>query len=108
MRTIRPPAGGTERFARWLYESPSRCPGVRLVYETSHRFRRDRQARPKASDLIDLARVNAVPYVNFFVTDSAMLTYCRQAAAEIGLSYPQLFGDLRAVMSHLGLSQVTT
>jgi len=52
-------------------------------------------------NLIDLSRINAVPYVDFFVTDSAMMTYCGQAAAEIGASYPQLFGDLQAVITHL-------
>ncbi len=98
---IRPPAAGVKRFGKWVYEVPSRCPGVRLTYEAQHRFRRDRRARAKASDLIDLARVHAVPYVDFFVTDSAMMEYCRQAAAEIGVSYPQLFGDLKAVLSHL-------
>ena len=33
-----------------------------------------------------------------------MMTYCRQAAAEIGMSYPQLVGDLPAVMSYLALA----
>ena len=100
-RKISPPKLGVERFSRWVYDSPSRCPGVRLVYETQHRLRRDAKARVRASDLIDLSRVNAVPYVDFFVTDSAMMEYCRQAAREIGAIYPQLFGDLDAIISHL-------
>ncbi len=58
---IPPPAQGVEPFARWVYESPSRCPGIRLVYEAQHRFRRDLGARPSASDIIDLARVTSVP-----------------------------------------------
>jgi hypothetical protein len=98
---IRPAAAVAEPFARWIYESPSRCPGVRLAYETQHRFRRDRAAHPGASDIIDLARITAIPYVDFFVTDAAMMTYCKQAVAEIGMSYPQLVGDLRAVMGRV-------
>ena len=70
-----------------MYESPSRCPGVRLSYETLHRFRRNRQDRPEASDIIDLVRIAAVPYVDFFITDSAMTDYCQQAAKEIGHPY---------------------
>lgn len=101
---IRPPEAGAEPFARWIYELPSRCPGVRLAYETHHRFRRDRSAHPGASDIIDLARITAIPYVDFFITDAAMMTYCRQAVAEIGMPYPQLVGDLRAVLSHLALA----
>jgi len=58
---IRPPAAGAEPLARWVYDSPPRCPGVRLQYETQPRFRRDRAARPSASDMIDLARVAAIP-----------------------------------------------
>jgi hypothetical protein len=101
---IRPPSAGARPFATWVYESPSRCPGVRLVYETHHRFRRDRMARPGASDIIDLARIAAVPYVDYFIADAAMMTYCRQAAGEIGTPYPQLLGDFQAVMSRSGLS----
>jgi len=54
------PKAGAEPFARWVYESPSRCPGVRLAYETQHRFRRDRGARPGASDQ-HWAPVSAAP-----------------------------------------------
>ncbi|HEV3112968.1 MAG TPA: hypothetical protein VGY99_20975 [Candidatus Binataceae bacterium] len=100
---IRPPAAGAEPFARWVYESPLRCPGVRLVYETYHRFRRNRAARPRASDLVDLTRLASVPYVDFFVTDAAMMDYCKQAAAEIGRPYQQLLGNFRTVMSHLSI-----
>lgn len=88
LRGIRSPALGTAQFARWVYESPLRCPGVRLVYETQHRLRHDAKTRARASDLIDLTRIHAVPYVDFLVTDSAMRMYCRQAAAEIGVPYP--------------------
>jgi hypothetical protein len=100
---IPPPTAGVEPFARWVYESPSRCPGVRLAYEAQHQFRRDRGARPAASDMIDLGRVKSVPYVDFFVTDAAMMTYCKRAAVQIGRRYQQLLGDLRGVMSHLGI-----
>jgi hypothetical protein len=99
---IQSPAAGIDGFARWVYESPSRCPGVRLTYETHHRFRRDKTAEPAASDIIDLARIPSVPYVDFFIADKKMMVYCAQAAKEIGLSYPQLHGDLRSVVSYLG------
>jgi hypothetical protein len=98
---IQPPAAGAEPFACWVYRSPSRCPGVRLAYETQHRFRRDRTARPGASDIVDLVRISAVPYVDFFVTDAAMMTYCKQAAADMKIFYRQLVGDLQTVMSHV-------
>jgi hypothetical protein len=95
------PPSGIESFARWVYESPLRCPGVRLAFETLHRFRRNRQARPRASDVIDLVRMAAVPYVDFFITDSAMSDYCRQAATDIGHSYPGVSSSLQSVLARL-------
>ncbi len=98
---IMPPAEGVERFARWVYASPSRCPGIRLTYATQHRFRLDKTARPAASDIIDLIRVLSVPYVDYFVTDKKKMTYCRQAARDIGHPYRQLLGNLQAVVTRL-------
>jgi hypothetical protein len=96
------PACGVEEFARWVYAFPSRCPGTRLSYETLHRFRRNLRARPKASDIIDLARVAAAPYVDFFITDSAMSDYCRQAATEISHPYTGVSRSLKSVLAGLG------
>lgn len=103
LRHIPPPSKGVDKFAAWVYHSPRRCPGIRLTYETHHRFRRDRGARAEASDIIDLARCISVPYVDFFVTDQAMMNYCRQAAKEISHPYPQLLGDFQAVLHYLGI-----
>lgn len=97
------PAGAdAEEFARWVYDSASRCPGIRLTYETQHRFRRDKTAQPAASDIIDLARAPSVPYVDFFISDKKMMMYCMQAGKEIGLPYRQLHGNLHRVLSYLG------
>jgi hypothetical protein len=98
-----PAEADPEVFARWVYDSPLRCPGIRLTYETQHRFRRDKTAQPAASDIIDLARFPSIPYVDFFITDKKMMMYCVQAAKEIELPYRQLHGNLQAVLSHLGL-----
>jgi hypothetical protein len=93
---LQAPTVGVEPFARWVYNSPSRCPGIRLAYETHHRFLKNLGARPRASDLTDLARIAAVPYVDFFVTDGEMLNYCRQAAL-----YQERLGNFATVISRL-------
>jgi hypothetical protein len=98
---IQAPEAGVEPFARWVYNSPSRCPGIRLAYETQHCFRKNLKARPRASDLIDLARIAAVPYVDLFVADGEMLNYCRQAVRSIGLPYQERLGDFAMVISRL-------
>lgn len=99
--SLPPPAAGVEPFARWVYDSPSRCPGIRLAYETQHRFRKNLEARPRASDLIDLVRIAAVPYVDFFVPDGAMLNYCRQAVRSLALPYQGRLGDIATLISRL-------
>ena len=96
---LQAPEAGVEPFARWVYHLPSRCPGLRLAYETQHCFRRNRGAGTQASDLIDLARITAVPYVDFFVTDGGMLNYCRQAVRRQALPYRERLGNFAAVIS---------
>jgi hypothetical protein len=96
------PIARVGELARWVYESPNRCPGIRLQYEAQHQFRRDRTSRTSASDIIDLIRTPAVPYVDFFITDKRMMGYCRQAAKAIQRPYPQLFGDLGTLLASLG------
>jgi hypothetical protein len=80
---IRSTDADAEPFARWVYESSARCPGVRLTYETYHRFRRDKNTHAEASDIIDLARIPSVPYVDFFVTDKKMIGYCSRAVKDV-------------------------
>lgn len=90
-----------EALGQWVYSSPDRCPGIRLQYETQHQFRRDKNSSARASDLMDLTRIPAVPYVEFFITDKRMMEYCPRAAKLIGRTYTQLLGDFRAVLSAL-------
>jgi hypothetical protein len=98
---LKAPTAGVEPFARWVYELPSRCPGIRLAYETHHQFRRNRSARPRASDLIDLGRIAAVPYIDFFVADGEMLDYCKKAARQLGLDYEQRLCRMATAISNL-------
>jgi hypothetical protein len=101
LHRLRFPPDRVETFARWVYESPDRCPGIRLQYEAQHRFRGDKMTKTSASDMIDLTRIPAVPYVDFFITDKRMMIYCRQAAKVIDRPYPQLVGDLSDVIAQL-------
>jgi hypothetical protein len=95
------PTDRIEALARWVYQWHKRCPGIRLQYEAHHQFRRDQTSRTSASDIIDLIRISAVPYVDFFITDKRMMGYCRQAAKAIERPYPQLFGNLSDLLAGL-------
>jgi hypothetical protein len=101
MHGISFPTERVEALARWVYKSPNRCPGIRLQYEAHHQFRRDKMSRTSASDIIDFMRTPAVPYVDFFIADKRMMGYCRQAAKLIQRPYPQLFGNLSALIASL-------
>lgn len=90
-----------EAFGRWVYKSPERCPGLRLAYEVHHRFLKNAGDRPLASDLVDLARMSAVPYVNVFITDKAMLDYCRQASRALDDRYRERFATLEEARASL-------
>jgi len=96
-----PEPADIESFGRWVYKSPARCPGIRLAYEAHHRFRANVADRPQASDIIDLGRVAAIPYVDFFVTDGSMLDYCRQASRGLGDRYSGLFGRFSDALARL-------
>jgi hypothetical protein len=78
------PKQGAHQFAEWIYASPSRCPGMRLAYETYHQLRRNVTAGLSASHLVDLVRLNSLPYVDIFTLDSEMYTYVSQAIRALG------------------------
>lgn len=90
------PAAGFEALASWIYNSPSRCPGIRVAYETYHRLVRNSTDIPKDSDLVDILRLYSLPYVDAMTVDRRILNYVKQARG-LNLS-PKLFSDLKAIM----------
>jgi hypothetical protein len=94
---IRAPRAGVDAFARWIYRSAARCPGIRLGYEVYHQVLRNKAAGTKTSDIVDLVRVRSIPYVDLFTMDSAMLAYTSQAVRSTGAQYrAQLLPSLAA------------
>jgi len=73
------PKQGAQQLAEWIYAMPSRCPAMRLGYETYHQLRRNVTAGLSTSHMVDLVRLNALPYVDIFILDSEMYTYVSQA-----------------------------
>jgi hypothetical protein len=98
------PVSKTVAFANWIYDDPTRCPGLRLAYETQHAFLANVTDTPLESDIRDLTLVNAIPYTDAATLDRRMLHYSRVAFRKLNSLNPSMlyqdkvFRDLAAVM----------
>jgi len=70
--------GSTDRevFGHWIYDDPSRCPGLRLSYDAYHELLANLGDDPKNSDIPDFAHLSAIPYVDLATLDRRMIHYC--------------------------------
>jgi len=76
---IAEPPSGVDSLADWIYQSPDRCPGLRLGYEVFHQLRRNIGDLPAASDFGDFAHVSCLPYVDLITLDRRMADYVRRS-----------------------------
>lgn len=79
---IPPPHGGLDAFADWVYQTPTRCPAVRLGYEVYHQIRRNITDQPTASDFGDFAHLSNLPYVDRMTLDRGMADYVQRATKD--------------------------
>lgn len=73
------PYGGLDAFANWVYQTPTRCPAVRLGYEVYHQIRRNITDQRTASDFGDFAHLSNLPYVDRMTLDRGMADYVQRA-----------------------------
>lgn len=91
-----------EQFAQWVYESPSRCPALRLSYEVYHAIQKNLGDVPKDSDIPDFAHLMCTPYVDLITLDRRIRNYVGQVASRIGLPYKdKVCKDVGAVLDKL-------
>jgi len=64
-----------DEFIECLWRQPNWCPASRLSFEVSQLFQADTMTRGRESDIEDLVRIKAVPYVNVFVGDASKRAY---------------------------------
>jgi hypothetical protein len=101
---IQLPVGREEDLARWVYTSPTRCPGTRLHHETYRQLMANVADIPEVGDFSDLAHIFSVPYVEAATLDNRMRAYCTQASRRLsglpgGVDYrDRLYRDLAELM----------
>jgi hypothetical protein len=71
------------RIASWVYDLPRRCPGLRLSYEVFHQLAFDPLDAVKDSDLLDIAQMLVIPYVDAMTVDRRMFHYFKGAARKL-------------------------
>ena len=76
------PAVGVESLAAWIWETPTRCPALRLDYEVYHQIRRNTTDQGYLQDFEDFAHVKCVPYVEQATLDRRMAGYIRQVTRD--------------------------
>ena len=70
-------------LAPWIYDLPRRCPGIQLSYQVFHQLAFDPGDLVKDSDLVDIAQMMVIPYVDAMTVDKRMLHYFRGAAQKL-------------------------
>lgn len=102
---IEKPTRSMDDFAKWVYEDPRRCPGLRLGYEVFHELLKNVGDKPDASDIPDISHTNAIPYVDGATVDRRMHGYCSQVCRRLQktcslIDYSdRIFPNLEALMS---------
>jgi len=64
-----------EGFVEHLWTHPDWCPAARLSFEVAQLFQADTTTRRRPSDIEDLVRIKALPYVNVCVADASKRSY---------------------------------
>jgi hypothetical protein len=77
------PRGREEEISKWVYQDPSRCPGLRLHHETYRQLMLNYSNQPEVGDFSDLAHVYSLPYVDAATLDNRMRNYCSQACRKL-------------------------
>ncbi|MCL4552546.1 MAG: hypothetical protein M1305_03180 [Candidatus Marsarchaeota archaeon] len=77
------PPGKEDEFAEWVYQNPSRCPGLRLQHEIYRALMANYGDVPEVGDFSDLAHICALPYVEAATFDRRMRHYCEVASREL-------------------------
>jgi hypothetical protein len=77
------PSAGKKKFAKWIREDPSRCPGWRLFDEGYLKFATNVSDAVDHGDSNDWSHVSCLPYVDAITLDRRIAEYARAAAVNL-------------------------
>jgi hypothetical protein len=93
---------GIEPLADWIFEAPSRCPGLRLSYEVYHQIRANLGDPGFVQDFGDFSHVDCLPYVDAATLDRRMVDYVGRASRSLQTDFAsRVFRDAGAILRHL-------
>ena len=84
------PTEGLTKFARWVRDDPSRCPGWRIFEESYLEFCTNVQDRVDLGDLSDWTHISAVPYVDAITLDRRIAGYTKATSRKLTALNPDV------------------
>lgn len=104
MFSISHPEEKVDELADWIYRKPSRCPGHRLAYDVRQELMNNLTENVTENDILDIAHVEAIPYVDAITMDRNTAALCRSVAkrlekSHLSLSYEKcIFASLKDLL----------
>jgi len=95
------PGGNIPEVAKWVQQSPSRCPGLRTSHEVLQVRLRKRQRRVEGGDMQDSVHVRFAPYVDLITLDGETRDDLRQARALTSALLDRVCKNLDEAMKRL-------
>ena len=89
----------SDRFFKWVFENPARCPTARYQCELYLAMVRNSTNMVKGNDLADLAQTWTIPYVDLITVDRRISGYCAQVNRRLEKVNPTLGYTRRFVSS---------
>jgi hypothetical protein len=97
------PGMSIKEFSNWVYDTPSRCPSIRLSYEVWYQIVKNKSDRLEDSDMEDYQHLICLPYVDFMTLDRRMHRYVSQAAVRSGMQCAdKSFKSVEEVLKRIG------
>jgi Protein of unknown function (DUF2442) len=90
LHSVASPAGPIARFAAWVYEDPTRCPGYRLAHDWQRALTDNRTEKFQWNDVLDRSLVSFLPYVDALTMDRNTAHLCRAVAKRLKAQCPAI------------------
>lgn len=99
---IKFPESDVVKLSKWIYQSPKRCPALRLGYEVFHKILKNVTDKGEDSDIPDFIHISCLPYVDIMTLDNRMRGYIAQVDESLGINYSaKLYKNIEEIQAFL-------